>query len=465
MQKGLISFVVPVLNEEESLEELYSRISKEVENIDNDFEIIFIDDGSTDNSWSVIENIIQKSEGKCSAIRFRKNFGKARALSAGFKKAEGEIVFTMDADLQDDPKEIPHFLEKLSQGYDVVSGWKKVRHDPWHKVLPSRVFNKMLSTLVGVHLHDHNCGFKCYRKEVVKDISLYGEMHRMVPSLASIKGYKSAEVVVKHHPRKFGKSKYGVKRFLRGFMDMITVSFLKNYQERPLHLMGGTALVSFFIGTLSYALSLLLSWPQMLSELLSQISSAFISASLPLFAIGLLSELVISRRKEERLSPQNKDINLNSKSSEVSYVYPEKVNEMLKSKSTSEEAKALVVDDDPRIRRLLEYQLNELGFEVLQAKNGEEAIEMLDDSISIILLDIMMPKKDGIQCLKEVKRQNSNTEVIMVSAHGQVDKAVEAMKNGAFDYLQKPFSHEELELVVTQALKTQKLHGEYRGLL
>jgi len=239
LNNDLLSFVIPVLNEEESLEELYRRIQEQVLATQYDFEIIFIDDGSTDSSWRVITKLINQAQGKVSAVRFRRNFGKAQALATGFELAEGNIIFTMDADLQDDPKEIPRFIEKLNQGYDIVSGWKKVRHDPWHKVLPSRVFNKLLSTMVGVELHDHNCGFKCYRREVVKTVVLYGEMHRMVPSLASIKGYRSTEIVVKHHPRQFGQSKYGIKRFVRGFMDMLTVSFLKNYQSRPLHLMGG----------------------------------------------------------------------------------------------------------------------------------------------------------------------------------------------------------------------------------
>jgi len=468
MVKNLISFVVPVLNEEESLEELYSRIAAEVELLEYDFELIFIDDGSADSSWSVISQIAEKSNGKVQAIKFRKNFGKARALATGFEQARGEIVFTLDADLQDDPQEIPRFIEKLNQGYDVVSGWKKVRHDPWHKVLPSRVFNKMLSTLVGVHLHDHNCGFKCYRAEVVKDLSLYGEMHRMVPSLASIKGYRSTEVVVQHHARKFGQSKYGVKRFLRGFMDMITVSFLKNYQERPLHLMGGIAVSSGVTGLVIYLVGTALSnYLPAISSLLVGLSGALLSAALPLFAIGLLSELVISRRTEEdQETPTTEVLGTGSfvKSADVVYLYPEKAQEKLSAENVSIEAKALVVDDDPRIRRLLEFQLNELGFQVEQAKNGQEAVDMIDEETSVVLLDLMMPEKDGLQCLKEFRNINASAQVIMVSAHGQIDKAVQAMKNGAFDYLQKPFSPEELEQVILQALKAQQLESEYRAL-
>ena len=292
MKNNLLSIVIPVLNEEESLRELYRSIEEQVLRTGYDFEVIFIDDGSTDTSWSVISDLITKTGGKVQGVRFRRNFGKARALSTGFEMAKGEIVFTMDADLQDDPKEIPHFIEKLRQGYDIVSGWKKVRNDPWHKVLPSRVFNKLLSTLVGVELHDHNCGFKCYRKEVVKSLNLYGEMHRMVPSLASINGFRSTEIVVQHHARQFGQSKYGVKRFARGFLDMLTVTFLKNYRERPLHLMGGISASSVILALCLYGLSAIL--PGM-AAFLNSIALTTLSAAAPLFGIGLLSELIVSK--------------------------------------------------------------------------------------------------------------------------------------------------------------------------
>jgi dolichol-phosphate mannosyltransferase len=171
-------------------------------------------------------------------LRFRRNAGKAAALTAGFRASSGRIIFTMDADLQDDPKEVHRFLAKLDEGYDLVSGWKRVRHDPWHKVLPSRVFNWMLSTLSRTRLHDHNCGFKCYRAVVPKGMTLYGEMHRMIPALAAIEGYSAAELEVEHHPRRHGGSKYGFERYLRGLMDMLTVSFFRRYRERPAHFIG-----------------------------------------------------------------------------------------------------------------------------------------------------------------------------------------------------------------------------------
>ena len=230
--KPSISFVIPAMNEEESLEELVDRIDQNVGTAN--YEIILIDDGSTDDTWTVIQALADINIA-VRGLRFRSNRGKAAGLQAGFDVAEGDLIFTMDADLQDDPKEIPRFIEKIQEGYDLVSGWKAVRHDPWHKVLPSRVFNRMLSHFSQVKLHDHNCGFKCYRREVAKSIKLFGELHRMVPSLAGMQGFKVTEIVVEHHARRFGVSKYGVERFIRGFSDMLTMGFLRVYRERPSH--------------------------------------------------------------------------------------------------------------------------------------------------------------------------------------------------------------------------------------
>jgi dolichol-phosphate mannosyltransferase len=200
----------------------------------------------------------------------------------------------MDADLQDDPKEIGRFLAKLEEGHDIVSGWKRVRHDPWHKVLPSRVFNRMLSNLTKTPLHDHNCGFKCYRAEVVKQVALYGEMHRMIPALGSIHGFKSAEIEVEHHARRFGRSKYGVKRFLRGFFDMLTTHFLQNYRERPLHLIGGMAALAVALGTGAVASSLLVASGSLAASLLMTLGGCLVASSLPLIAVGFFAELVVA---------------------------------------------------------------------------------------------------------------------------------------------------------------------------
>jgi dolichol-phosphate mannosyltransferase len=218
-------------------------------------EVWFIDDGSRDGSWATIADL-SKADPRVKGLRFRRNFGKAAALQAGFQRASGEVVLTLDADLQDDPAEIPRFLEAVSAGTDVVSGWKKVRHDPWHKVFPSRVFNGMVSRMTGVKLHDHNCGFKAYRGPVVKEVSLYGELHRFVPVLASARGYSVGEIAIHHRRRKFGKSKFGARRFLKGFFDLLHVSARCGFGYRPMHLFGH---VSLYAGLLGLG-CLLLAW-------------------------------------------------------------------------------------------------------------------------------------------------------------------------------------------------------------
>ncbi|MEZ6089023.1 MAG: glycosyltransferase family 2 protein [Pirellulaceae bacterium] len=242
-----ISFVIPVCNEEESLDELHRSICKVVDEEGYDADFVIIDDGSTDTSWQKIE-ALAKRDARVRGLRFRTNFGKAAGLAAGFDTARGKIIITMDADLQDDPKEIPRFLEKLDEGFDVVSGWKQVRHDPWHKVFPSRVFNWMVGALTGVRIHDHNCGFKAYRREIFDEVKLYGELHRFVPVLAAAKGWRVSEIPVEHHARKYGYSKYGVRRLVKGFLDLATVYFLTGYSQRPLHLMGTTGILSTMLG-------------------------------------------------------------------------------------------------------------------------------------------------------------------------------------------------------------------------
>jgi len=247
----MLSFVIPVFNEVESLNPLLAEIGTVAAEQGYDYEVIFIDDGSTDGSWDVIVEE-HESDSRVSGVQFRRNFGKAAALNAGFELAQGEIVFTLDADLQDDPQEIPNFLKALeTQGVDVVSGWKKKRYDPWHKVGPSRVFNYMVSKLTGVSLHDHNCGFKCYRSGVLEEIQLYGELHRFVPVLAAARGWGVGEVVVNHRERQFGQSKYGVKRIIKGFLDLLTVHLVTGYGNRPQHLLGSLGLGCFAISGLT----------------------------------------------------------------------------------------------------------------------------------------------------------------------------------------------------------------------
>ena len=228
-------------------------------------------------------------------LKFRRNCGKAAALTAGFRAARGSVIFTLDGDMQDDPDEIHRFLEKLNEGYDLVSGWKKVRHDPWHKVLPSRAFNEMLSRLSGVRLHDHNCGFKCYRAEVAKGLTLHGEMHRMVPALLGIGGYRSAEIVVRHHPRLHGVSKYGIERFTRGFMDMLTVGFLRKYRERPSHFFGEAAVICGLLGGGLFAGGVATAFAWHVAAGLAAVVSGVVLAAVAILtvAIGLLAEQII----------------------------------------------------------------------------------------------------------------------------------------------------------------------------
>jgi dolichol-phosphate mannosyltransferase len=249
----MLSIVIPVYNEAESLRALCGELSEVAAARGYDLDVIFVDDGSTDASWEVIR-ALAAADPRVRGLRFRRNFGKAAALSAGFAEAAGELVMTLDADLQDDPHEIPHFLAKIEEDLDVVSGWKKVRHDPWHKVLPSRVFNRMVGAMTGVRLHDHNCGMKCFRREVLGEIRLYGELHRFVPVLAAARGFRVGEVAIQHRPRQFGRSKYGMARFLKGFLDLLTVKFLTGFGQRPQHVLGTIGLSLFLLGAvwLSY---------------------------------------------------------------------------------------------------------------------------------------------------------------------------------------------------------------------
>lgn len=242
-----LSIIIPLFNEEKNLGSLYSELKSALKNFAKSYEIIFIDDGSRDNSWSVLEKL-HTADKDIKGIQFRKNSGKAAALSAGFKYAQGKVIVTMDADLQDDSGEIPKFIKKLDEGYDLVSGWRFERQDPISKTLPSKIFNYLTSRLTRIRIHDFNCGFKAYRQGVIKDIELYGELHRYIPVLAHWKGYKVGEMKVKHHPRAHGKSKYGMVRLFRGFTDLLTVTFLTRYMKKPLHLFGAVGLLLFLLG-------------------------------------------------------------------------------------------------------------------------------------------------------------------------------------------------------------------------
>ncbi len=250
-----LSIVIPLYNEEESLPELTEWIERVMNEHGFEYEIIFIDDGSTDNSWEVIKQLKQKNP-NIRAFRFKRNYGKAAGLHVGFQKARGDVIITMDADLQDSPDEIPEFYRMITEeNYDLVRCWKKKRYDPWlSKNLPSKIFNFTARLVSGIKLHDFNCGLKAYKKKVAKAIEVYGDMHRYIPILVKNAGFKRiGEKVVKHRPRKYGKSKYGWSRFLHGFLDLLSITFLSNFSKRPMHFFGTLGLLSFFIGFLILA--------------------------------------------------------------------------------------------------------------------------------------------------------------------------------------------------------------------
>lgn len=242
-----VSVVVPLRDEEETLHELHTRLAAVFEKLGRTFEIVFVDDGSRDGSLAVLEEL-HAADPRLHVIGFRRNFGKAAALSAGFNAARGAIVITLDADLQDDPAEIPRFLERIEEGWDLVSGWKRVRHDPLSKTLPSLLFNRVTSWATGLAIHDSNCGFKAYRREVIEEIELYGDLHRFIPALAAWKGFRVGEIEVLHHPRRHGRSKYGWERMARGFFDLLTIILLTRFSRRPLHLFGTVGLLFCLLG-------------------------------------------------------------------------------------------------------------------------------------------------------------------------------------------------------------------------
>ncbi len=244
---GSISVVIPVYNEEGNLGELHRRLTTVMTGLALPYEFVFIDDGSNDGTWNLIESL-RHLDIHVVALRHRRNFGKALALANGFAVAKGDAIITMDGDLQDDPDELPRFVEELENGNDLVSGWKQRRQDPLGKTAPSRVFNWTVRRVSGVQLHDFNCGFKGYRREVTQLIRLYGELHRFTPVLAAAEGFRIKELPVKHHPRTWGKSKYGWSRLVKGFLDLLTVAFLTKYKQRPMHLFGLPGLLSLMLG-------------------------------------------------------------------------------------------------------------------------------------------------------------------------------------------------------------------------
>ncbi|MEE9269799.1 MAG: glycosyltransferase family 2 protein [Candidatus Krumholzibacteria bacterium] len=296
----MISVVIPLYNEEGSLRELFDRLEEVMVGIGDDYEYIFVDDGSVDKSLLVLRELHEKSP-RVKVISFRRNYGKSAALSTAFKEVKGHYVVTIDADLQDDPAEIPALLKRLDSGADLVSGWKQDRRDPWTKTIPSRLFNGATALLSGLRLHDFNCGLKAYRAEVVHAISVYGELHRYIPVLASWQGFRVEEMRVRHFKRKYGKSKYGGERFLNGFFDLITVMFIARRSLSPLHFFGRIAFVLFVLGVIPqlYFLVRYLGGAGLHVRPIMLTGFVLIIVALQIGSIGLLAEMISARLGSE----------------------------------------------------------------------------------------------------------------------------------------------------------------------
>lgn len=304
----MISVVVPVHNEERSVALLYEELQAALEPIDSPWEVIFVDDGSTDASFAALTRLHARSE-NVRVVRLRRNFGKSAALSAGFAQARGDVVVTIDGDLQDDPSEIPRLLAKLDEGFDLVSGWKARRRDPWRRRVLSRIFNGVVRRVSGLRLHDLNCGLKAYRAEVVRGLRIYGELHRFLPVLAHDRGYRVAELTVNHRPRVHGRSRYGLERYVRGFLDLLTVSFMGRYRHRPLHLFGGLGLGLGLVGTaiLVYLTVEKLSGEPIGHRPLLTLGVLLVVVGLQFFSLGLLSEMITSLH-EERAADHEREV-------------------------------------------------------------------------------------------------------------------------------------------------------------
>ncbi len=299
----MISFVIPVYNENESICELHDKIIQVMESLDREYEILFIDDGSTDGSRDTIQQR-QKKYKNVRPVFFRTNTGKSSALNAGFQIAEGEIIFTMDADLQDDPEEIPRFLTKIDEGYDLVTGWKVNRKDSLEKKLPSKLFNIVTSKMSGLDLKDYNCGFKCYKREVILEVYLYGELHRFIPFLAHKKGFRVGEIPVNHYKRKHGRSKFGRERYARGFLDLLTVVFITNYFARPIHFLGGVSAVFFLAGMSIFCYLFFGRWifgEGIGTSPLFSISIFLMGSGIQIFTVGLISALIVDNHERDKM--------------------------------------------------------------------------------------------------------------------------------------------------------------------
>ena len=296
-----ISVIIPVYNERDSLNELTQSLKDTLDAYGRNYELIFVDDGSKDGSFELLRDLMKTLLG-IRIVKFQMNYGKSAALSTGFESARGEYIVTIDSDLQDDPNEIPGLLDKLAEGFDLVSGWKKHRKDPVSKRLPSKIFNLVTSIATGIRLHDHNCGLKVYRRNVVKKISIYGELHRYIPAMAHALGFRVTEMIVQHHQRKHGKSKYGIWRYFAGFFDLLTVMFLTRFTTRPLHLFGSMGLMLFIVGIIInlYLTTLKYFYGEGIGDRpLLFLGILLILVGFQVFSLGLLAEMITKLRSKD----------------------------------------------------------------------------------------------------------------------------------------------------------------------
>ena len=296
----MISVVIPVHDEERSVALLYDELVAAFSGDGRAWEAVFVDDGSTDGTFEALARLHDAND-NVRVVRLRRNFGKATALDAGFGEAAGDVIVTIDGDLQDDPAEIPRLIAKLDEGYDLVSGWKTKRQDPLTRRIPSKIFNTVAGKMSGVRLHDMNCGLKAYRAEVVQGMQLYGELHRYTPVLAHYRGYRVTELPVNHRPREHGRSNYGVERYVRGFLDLLTVTFMGRYSHRPLHLFGGLGL---FAGMLGFAILVYLTVVKLMGHAIGQrplltLGVLLVVVGIQLLSLGLISELITSHHEEQ----------------------------------------------------------------------------------------------------------------------------------------------------------------------
>jgi len=455
LEETSVSFVIPFKDEEATLEKLFQAVSDQVSTITRRWEVIFVDDGSVDGGWSVIQRLAIENPDNVKAIRFRRNMGKAHAFATGWRECTGDFVFTMDADLQDDPEEIPRFLDKMREGWDIVTGWKRRRFDPWHKVLPSRVFNLMLSKVNKVDLHDHNCGFKCYRRDVVESIPMYGEMHRMVPSLAAIHGYKTAEIPVKHHPRVYGRSKYGLKRFLRGFLDMWTVNFLQNFRHRPLHFFGSVAIAMIGVGFLLAVLLVLLPLPLKVTTVFDTAPPALMVGGLITVLLGFLAEWNVHESLgKTKLMPIAETIGVNGGKPAIPR------SDFRRNSEVANGPAVLLIERDRASRESHAAHLRTAGWSVIQAGSCAEANERMTKSIAVLLLDFGSGSAaEMIDLIRQTRETSPQTRIIFLLSESDAT-SIDISQLEPYACLYKPIEPTSMVELALNALNRQVVYAQ-----